>query len=272
MARVRSQVRSLCLGVGAVGGTVAVLAVALESYWNNVPGLKTHLVAETDEPNNRQKWISNWDRMEPEPDANNNETVQTKAKRNIILIRHGQYNLMGDTDKERYLTQLGLEQARLTGLRLAELALPFTSISVSRMTRAIQTTEQISKALPNVPVLPQDGLLNEGAPIAPEPPKRKWTTNLNCEVDGVRIEAAFRKYFHRAHPSQEKDSYEIVVCHANVIRYFVCRALQIPPEAWLRLSLHHASLTWVVIGKTGQVHIRGLGDAGHFAPELLTTT
>ena len=48
--------------------------------------------------------------------------------------------------------------------------------------------------------------------------------------DGRRIEAAFRKYFHRAEPEQEKDSYEVIVCHANVIRYFLCRALQLPPE------------------------------------------
>lgn len=41
--------------------------------------------------------------------------------------------------------------------------------------------------------------------------------------DGPRIEAAFRKYFHRAPPEQLEDSYEIVVCHANVIRYFFCR-------------------------------------------------
>jgi len=42
-------------------------------------------------------------------------------------------------------------------------------------------------------------------------------------TDGARIEAAFRKYFHRAEPEQTNDSYEIMVCHANVIRYFVCR-------------------------------------------------
>jgi serine/threonine-protein phosphatase PGAM5 len=48
--------------------------------------------------------------------------------------------------------------------------------------------------------------------------------------DGSRIEAAFRKYFYRAEPEQLEDSYEIIVCHANVIRYFLCRALQFPPE------------------------------------------
>jgi serine/threonine-protein phosphatase PGAM5 len=30
-----------------------------------------------------------------------------KAVRHIILIRHGQYNLSGKTDKERILTDLG---------------------------------------------------------------------------------------------------------------------------------------------------------------------
>ena len=33
----------------------------------------------------------------------------------------------------------------------------------------------------------------------------------------------------------------------NVCRYFVCRALQFPPEAWLRISLKHASITWITI-------------------------
>lgn len=41
--------------------------------------------------------------------------------------------------------------------------------------------------------------------------------------DGARIEAAFRNFIHRADPKQEEDSYEIIVCHANVIRYVVCR-------------------------------------------------
>lgn len=41
--------------------------------------------------------------------------------------------------------------------------------------------------------------------------------------DGARIEAGFRKYFHRANAKQQNDSYTLIVCHANVIRYFVCR-------------------------------------------------
>ena len=41
--------------------------------------------------------------------------------------------------------------------------------------------------------------------------------------DTARIEAAFRKYFHRADIDQKEDTVDVIVCHANVIRYFVCR-------------------------------------------------
>ena len=56
--------------------------------------------------------------------------------------------------------------------------------------------------------------------------------------DGARIEAAFRKYFHRASPEQEEDSYEIIVGHANVIRYFVCRYVGVVVYRWVWLWLY----------------------------------
>lgn len=233
------------------------------------------------------KWDKNWDLREPEKrseedkgrsDENNNvaggERVgkMPTATRNIILIRHGQYNLDGKTDSERYLTPLGREQAKLTGFRLAELKLPYTYLLHSNMSRAMETSQLISQNLPHVPVLPADGILREGAPITPEPRVGSWKPEHYYQQDGARIEAAFRKHFHRAGLDQVEDSYEIVVCHANVIRYFVCRALQLPPEAWLRLSLKHASLTWLVFRPSGSVHTKCIGEAGHLPQDMLTTS
>ena len=86
------------------------------------------------------------------------------------------------------------------------------------MTRASETANLITESLPKVPVKPADDILREGAPIPPEPQSRSWKPEHYYHQDGARIEAAFRKYFHRADPSQDKDSYEIIVCHANVIR------------------------------------------------------
>lgn len=71
----------------------------------------------------------------------------------------------------------------------------------------------------------------------------------------------------KAHPQHE---FEIIVCHANVIRYFFCRALQLPPEAWLRLCTFNCSLTYFTIRPTGTVSCRMLGDIGHLPHDLCT--
>jgi serine/threonine-protein phosphatase PGAM5 len=139
------------------------------------------------------------------------------------------------------------------------------------MSRARETAQIIAASLPGIPMESTD-LIREGAPIPPEPPVASWRPGAQYFEDGARIEAAFRRFIHRADPDQEKDSYEIIVCHANVIRYFVCRALQLPPEAWLRMSLHHSSITWLTIRPNGLVSLRTLGDSGHIPPHQLTTS
>lgn len=95
------------------------------------------------------------------------------ATRHLLLIRHGQYNLKGIKDEERSLTTLGWEQAEFAAQRLKALALPYTKITQSSMTRAKNTASVISKHLPNVPVETCD-FLREGAPIRPEPESPNW--------------------------------------------------------------------------------------------------
>lgn len=194
------------------------------------------------------------------------------APRSHFLIRHSQYNLDGRADKDRTLTPLGREQAELTGHRLASLGLKFNQIIHSSMTRATETTEIISKYLPGVKKISTD-LLREGAPIEPDPPVSHWKPEaVQYYEDGARIEAAFRNFIHRADVKQEEDSYEIFVCHANVIRYIVCRALQFPPEGWLRMSLNNGSITHLVIRPNGRVALRTLGDTGFMPPDKITRT
>ena len=240
-----------------------------------------------------QKWNFNWDyrhydeyqdegkylKNTSSHESSDTESQQVsfrsrpKASRHIILVRHGQYDLDGQTDEERRLTELGSEQAQSTGQRLASLHLPITYMVSSTMTRARETAGLIQPFLsPDLPVLPNDPILCEGAPFPPEPRISSWKPETNYFVDGSRIEAAFRKYFHRAEVDQKQDSFEVVVCHANVIRYFVCRALQLPPEAWLRMSLKHGSITWITIRPDGRTSIRALGEAGYMPPNKLTTT
>ncbi|XP_007557017.1 PREDICTED: serine/threonine-protein phosphatase PGAM5, mitochondrial isoform X1 [Poecilia mexicana] len=230
-------------------------------------------------------WDFNWDKRDPsvlsngrkresvtEDPSSEQDNSKPKATRHILLIRHSQYNLSGNGDTERVLTPLGREQAELTGQRLAALGLKYDVLIHSSMTRATETAHIISKYIPGVDLVSCD-LLREGAPVEPVPPVTHWKPDaVQYHEDGARIEAAFRRYIHRADPKQKEDSYEIIVCHANVIRYFVCRALQFPPEGWLRMGLNNGSITWLTIRPSGRVALRTLGDAGFMPPDKLTRT
>ena len=46
----------------------------------------------------------------------------------------------------------------------------------------------------------------------------------------------------RANLDSEKTEAILVVCHGNVIRSFCCRALQVPVERWLNLSVDNGSI------------------------------
>lgn len=275
-----TKLRKVAVGLGTIGGTWCFL-----NFFNSDRKVVRNSWTTNYTPS--AKWDDNWDHRCPKSlvhpklikvsDAKDeNETnvalerATPKVSRHIILIRHGQYNMKGETDDERYLTKLGRSQAAYTGKRLQALGFPYTSMVKSTMTRAQETGSIISASLENIPVS-DCNLIREGAPIPPEPPVGHWKPEKQqFYQDGARIEAGFREYFYRADVSQEKETFTIIVCHANVIRYFVCRALQFPAEAWLRISLNHGSITWLTITPKGRVILRALGDSGHIPVDAIT--
>ena len=62
-----------------------------------------------------------------------------------------------------------------------------------------------------------------------------------------------------------RHEYDIVVCHANVIRYFTLRALQLPPEAWFRLHPKNGSITHLRVNAAGECDLFTLGDVGYMS-------
>lgn len=249
----------------------------------------------------KRKWDANWDLRDPkslvkEPGSNASDEdkegyekklteAKPKASRILVLVRHGQYNYdwsESATDADRYLTEMGKKQAEETGKRLAVLYEKYLDnmkdsecgkihVTKSTMLRATQTADIILQQLPGVPHSSCD-LLREGAPCMPEPPPTSWdVVPHEFFQEGAAIEAAFRKYFHRADPKQEKTSVDILVCHGNVIRYFICRALQFDPSGWLNMSLRNGSITILVIRPSGNVSLHEYANSGHFSPDLFTT-
>ncbi|KAG8182712.1 hypothetical protein JTE90_026166 [Oedothorax gibbosus] len=257
---------------GAIGGSTVL---GLLSYIQSEKKVVHNAWTTNFEP--LMKWGYNWDKREyfylindkPDGDDTGKRSKPT-ALRHIFLIRHGQYEQGAKIKSEKRLTALGRQQAELVGQRLKELKFNYTCMLRSSKVRAQETSDIIIKNFPDLPTENCD-LLQEGAPLSPDPPVEDYVVSEETSFkDGPRIEAAFRKYFYRPDVDQTSDSHEIIVCHGNVIRYFLLRLLQLPPEGWMRIQLGHCSMTWVVILPDGVPVIAQIGDVGFMPEELLT--
>lgn len=201
--------------------------------------------------------------------------------RHIILVRHGQYEenvdgVDGDkNDKLRKLTPLGRIQAEQTGKRLAKIQQGIDEqfgpcdikiVRSSDMTRAKETAAIIAKHLKGVKLAKPDRLLNECLPAAIIPTRDLNDPDTMKEIDESRgrVERVFKAHIFRGPQGPEdRHEFEVIVCHGNIIRYFFCRCLQLPPEAWLRMSIFNCSITYLVLRPSGFVSARMLGDIGH---------
>lgn len=208
-------------------------------------------------------WDYNWDKKHSYETA---ADVKSIPDRTLILIRHGQYYV--NTGK---LTALGRDQAILTAKRLKEMNMTnVISMTHSTMERASETAQIIHSQLPDV-MLGTDELLVEGGPIPPNPTIAYWSLpERDYYVDGPRLETAFRKYFYRPGKDHDKHTYEILVGHGNVFRFFSLRALQLPKDAWMRVFIGHASITMLHIQASGTVTMSKFGDTGHFPTNKVT--
>lgn len=245
------------------------------------------------------EWDDNWDHR----GAQRLDKGAPATTRHILLVRHGQYVEEGDDDAAHVLTPLGRAQAAATGRRLRDILCASQSRSArlhcSTMARAKETAAIIDSELRDgahdgaclVEALPPQESLEEGQPAHVLPLRTVAFREERVHQDSARIESAFRSLFHRAPPlaatgdaatepgtaatataaaPRHSHEWDIVVCHGNVIRYMAMRALQLPPEAWLRLSTFNCSITYLVIRPNGRVSMRLLGDVGHLPMDATT--
>ena len=63
----------------------------------------------------------------------------------LFIMRHGEAELMANSDKERHLNANGREQSRLQGMWLKSTALEFNKVLVSPYTRALETFDEINQ-------------------------------------------------------------------------------------------------------------------------------
>ena len=178
--------------------------------------------------------------------------------RHVILIRHGQY----DEEEDGGLTELGREQAHRVGAALRGVS-PRT-IYVSTLRRARETAAIVSAHFPDVPVRAMR-LLCEAVPTT-IPRLPGFATPARIRADRARAEAAFLKIFAPVRRSRV----DVVVAHGNIIRFFVCRALGVPPITWVKMGSVHCSLTEILVEPSGYMRLRSFNDTGHLPRRMRT--
>jgi serine/threonine-protein phosphatase PGAM5 len=200
--------------------------------------------------------------------AQENNT-KTNGVRTLFLIRHGQYDHDDDRDPDigKALIPLGIAQSKLVAGRLKSLPVTMTSLISSTMTRARQTAMIINQDFPKLE-LQQTRLIRECTPptwrediMDGEDPEelKKCTDNLD---------AAFSKYFILS--PDEEDRNDIIVCHGNVIRYFVTKVLKVETMSWLQMTTGNCGLTVVRIKPDSSMKLVSFNDMGHIPPNLRT--
>ena len=200
-----------------------------------------------------------------------NSNAGENGTRTIYLIRHGEYTPQDDNipDSENVLTPLGIAQARLVSARLKAMNIKFSSLTSSTMTRAKQTAMVINKDFPDLN-LEESDIIKECTPPT-------WRNDVMAGVDTTHriecvenLEKAFKEFFI---PSpDEKDRNDIIVCHGNVIRYFVTKVLKVNTMSWLQMTISNCSITIVRIKSDGTMKLVSFNDVGHIPTNLQTET
>jgi serine/threonine-protein phosphatase PGAM5 len=191
------------------------------------------------------------------------------GKRTLYLVRHGQYRLH-ERDAGG-LTHKGETQARMTGKAIAHL--PFTKVISSPVLRAVQTADIITESLGSTERY-EDELLRECIPSIPLRYAAYFAgthpelteSRINDCADKLSI--AFEGYFRRN--LADHDVHELLVCHGNVIRYFVARVLQTDSDGWSNMIIHNCGITRVLIDSDGQLFLISHNDIGHLPEDLRT--
>jgi serine/threonine-protein phosphatase PGAM5 len=120
------------------------------------------------------------------------------------------------------------------------------------------------ETLPEI-ALQQSPLLSECAPpraTSEAVTERDRKEQADCQQ---QLDLAFSKFFS---PPSDGSRNDVLVCHGNVIRYFVMKALGVETKAWSKLSVGHTSLTVIRIRHDGRITVLTIGDVGHLPPNL----
>ena len=186
----------------------------------------------------------------------------------LYLIRHGEAS-----PHDGPLSNVGQEQARLTGQRLRDV--PLTAIWHGPLPRAAQTAAIIAEGFPHVPVTASE-LAGDYIPSDPElaelpPAYARFVASypLAERAQGAALAAAAIERF--TEPGGDDDTHELLVTHNFLIGCLVSHVLDAPSWRWLGLNQMNCALTVLACETSMPPRMISFNDAGHLPPALRWT-
>jgi len=206
------------------------------------------------------------------------------ASKFLYLIRHGQYQVLGDSfyrseweqwvedliKKDGGLTEDGIKQAKLIAKRLS--AYPIDIIYSSILPRAIETAKYIAESYTAKKLsIEQVADLLECSPwVSKEISEQHGDVMTKEEIESHRQHAdnTFEKFF-KPHTG-DVDWHEVLVCHGDLIRYLVTKIIETKTDYWIKLKVYNCGLSIIEIKEDGSMFLRALNDHGHLTYDLIT--
>ena len=186
--------------------------------------------------------------------------------RTLVFVRHGQYLV----ENGGHLTDLGRAQARLSAdwLRRHVDGQRIDALWSSTLPRAREPADIVAETLPATVFVGKKtvratGLLREGMYSKV---KGYDSTATERVTDRARADDAYGRFFR----TTRIDRLEIVVCHGNLIRYLVCRAMEVPVGRWTRMNSNHCAITRVLVRDTGAVRVVSYNETAHLPAAMIT--
>jgi broad specificity phosphatase PhoE len=167
----------------------------------------------------------------------------------------------------------------------------------SGVRRAVETAERMGEAFPPGTLqLRENKLFREAWPGNPLPSGNRQQLARekldNMVSDCARLKMAYRTTFRHLIPqdleleeralsdddvklyastfgarstqTRAQDRFRVVVCHANIIRWLVCKALGVDPDGtWGRMRYNHCGVTAMEIDSVGNVQLTYMNQTGH---------
>lgn len=192
------------------------------------------------------------------------------ATRFLHLICHSDY--VDDMDNPDYgnLSANGRRQAELTARALRHRRIRLLMHCTTA--QSVQMVQVMRPYFPTATLKPAPELW-EHLPAAPLVPLGKADmTILEMLTELTQLQTALEPIIQEyLTPARGEDRHEMLIGHNNGIRYFVCRALDLPLDNMLRFQVQPGSMTRIVIEPDGQgakIGLAALNSVSHLPPEL----